>query len=130
MPALTSANAVDVYFDVASVAAGDQFRGGIYVDAAADFANGVKNAMYSYYVLGNGGGTHGFNGVNYYTLAEYDPALGIALGTVADTAHFAGGTVTGRVMQFAVTTIPEPGTLALLATGYFAMLAFARHQRK
>ena len=125
---MTSANAIGVYFDVTTLAAGNQFRGGIYEDVATNFLSNVSGATYNYYVLGNGGGTHAFNGVNYYTLAEYDPVLSVSLSTVGDTANFASGTVNGDVMQFSV--IPEPDTLILLATGLLGLVAYAWRKRK
>jgi hypothetical protein len=128
--ALTSANKVDVYFGVTSLAAGNQFRGGIYEDVETNFLNTVKNATYSYYVLGDGNGTHAFGQVNYYTLAEYNSAISVAISTVADTADFLHGTVTGGVMQFTTISIPEPGMFMLLASGLIGLLAYAWRKRK
>jgi fibronectin-binding autotransporter adhesin len=113
---LTSANAVNVYLDVAGIATNQQFRGGFYLNASGDFANSVKGGTYSYYVLGDGHGGNPFNGAYYYTLAEYDTAhalnLYAVLSTMAETANFGDGNVSGRVMQ--VTLVPEPGTIAML----------------
>ena len=116
--ALTDANVIDVYFGVGSLGAGSVFRGGVYVDVATDaavltdFHDDIKDATYNYYVMGDGEGSHSFGGTSYYTLADFDPALEIELSTVLDQAAFAGGTVTGGVMQFNV--VPEPSSLLLL----------------
>ena len=106
---------MNVYLDVASVASGQQFRGAFYTNASSDFVSSVSSGAYSYYVYGDGNGTHAFNGTNYYTLSEYDTAHGnfsVVLSTVAETANFGGGNISGRVTQFAL--VPEPGTISLL----------------
>jgi len=65
----------------------------------------VANGTYNYYVLGDGLGTHVYNGTNYYTLDDYNTGAGsswlITHGTFAVTgADFATGTVDGYVQQF------------------------------
>ena len=79
-----------VYFS--SLAAGDVFRGGFYIDTAttaeaqAAAASLLADATWAYYVFGDGNGTHAYGGSTYYTLAEYDPNLSIEWGVVADPA--------------------------------------------
>ena len=117
--ALDSDNAIDVYLGVTDLELRDEFRGGVYVDEAVDaadralFLGTVEGADYQYYVLGDGNGTHSFEGLGYYTLDEYDPFLRLELSTVAETASFATGSVSGSVLQFRV--VPEPVLPVLFA---------------
>jgi fibronectin-binding autotransporter adhesin len=125
--ALSPANAVDVYLQLATVTAGDVFRGGFYADSTTAFSPSIDNATFNVWVLGNGSGTStSFNGQNYYSLAAYDPAFTVIRSTVADTATFADGTVNGGVTQW--TIVPEPSMLALGAAG--AALAGAMLRRR
>jgi fibronectin-binding autotransporter adhesin len=113
---LSGGNLVDVYFDVATLAAGDAFRGGFYTDRQADFLASVENGSYAYWVKGDGTGTaRTFNGQGYFSLSNFDPGLSVTLATVAETAAFAGGSVDGQVTQFVV--VPEPGMFGLAAAG-------------
>jgi autotransporter-associated beta strand protein len=131
LSALTTNNVVSIYFD-GSIVAGDTFRGGTYVDSATTlgardaFATAIGGADWQYYVYGNGGGTHSFNGMSYYTLGEYDPGLTITRTVVADSANFGGGTVNGAVTQFVV--VPEPGALALALAGLGGFMAWSARQ--
>lgn len=132
LSALSPNNTVSVYFG-SSILSGDIFRGGTYVDSATTleardaFATAISGANWQYYVYGNGGGTHAFNGTNYYTLAEYDSGLTITRTVVADSADFGGGTINGAVTQFVV--VPEPGALAIALTGIGGFVAWAVRQR-
>lgn len=124
----SAGNVVDVYLDVASLAAGDTFRGGFYTDLAGDFLSSIGGATYAYWVKGNGSGTtRTFNGQGYYALAAFDPTLSVTLSTVAEAANFGGGTVNGQVAQFAV--VPEPGALALCGIAAVWVVALARQRR-
>jgi autotransporter-associated beta strand protein len=111
-----SSNSVGVYLDYASIAGGQNYLGGVYINSSGDFASSVKSGIYSYYVYGDGHGTHSYNGTNYYTIAEYDATHGGSLyvtpSTVAYTVNFGSGNINGRVMEFSV--VPEPGTIAML----------------
>lgn len=115
---LTSANMVNVYFDVASLATGDTFRGGFFSDQTSgqlDFAGAIGAPTYAFFVFGDGNGSASSHaGKNYYTLSQYFPSLTGATVTVvsAGTANFATGSVIdGQVTQFVI--VPEPGGLAL-----------------
>jgi autotransporter-associated beta strand protein len=129
---LNTNNVVSIYFG-GSIAEGDTFRGGTYVDSATTleardaFATAISGANWQYYVYGNGGGTHAFNGTSYYTLGEYNSSLTITRTVVADSANFSGGTVNGAVTQFVV--VPEPGALAFVLTGIGGFMAWAVRQR-
>jgi len=121
---LSSGNAVDVYFDVASLAVGDTFRGGFYTDLAADFLSSIADGSFAYWV--RGGSERTFNGQGYSSLAAFDPTLSVTLSTVAEAANFGGGTVDGQVTQFAI--VPEPGTLALGGLAAAGALLVARRR--
>ena len=118
--ALIASNTVSVYFNVASLTNTDKFNGGFYTDATSDFKASIQDATFNYYIKG---GTHTFNTVNYYTLAEYNTtnssAFSVTVSTLAETANFGGGPVNGYVTQF---TVPEPSALALFALGGLALL--------
>lgn len=126
---LTAANGIDVCFDVTTLTLGEQFRGGVYVDTAPSFLDSVKNAAYQYYVLGDGNGTHSVDGASYYTLSEYNAALGISLATVAEIADFGSGNKYGGVMQFTVTAVPEPGAIAILISSLAGLVVYAWRKR-
>ncbi len=130
----TGANIFDIYFSTAALAASTAFQGGIFTDKSTSFLSSVSSGAFNYYVLGDGSGTHAYNGTNYYTLTEYDTLVGtpfdITLSTIqVGSAAFATGTVSnGYVMQFDVATVPEPGTWAMLIGG-FGLLILIQHRR-
>ena len=65
-------------------------------------------------------GTFSYNGQNYVTLAEYDPAMSVTISTVSQNG--------GQVMPMVV--VPEPGTLGLLGlAGLIAGIARWRNRR-
>ncbi len=117
---LASSNLVNIYLNVATLSAGDIFRGGFYTDNGADFLGNIQNATFVYYLF-NGSGAEIYNGVNYDL---YTGPLGINVSTVADTADFGNGDISGYVTQFSV--VPEP-TAALL--GSLGMLLLLRRRR-
>ncbi len=127
---LSAANLIDVYFDVASLTAGDTFKGGFYTDLAGDFSASIANATYAYWVKGNGAGSDTtFNGQGYYSLGTFDSSLSVTLSTVAEAADFGGGTINGQVTEFAV--VPEPAPLALGGLAAAAALSLlARHRTR
>ncbi|MBU6170170.1 MAG: autotransporter-associated beta strand repeat-containing protein, partial [Verrucomicrobia bacterium] len=117
--AMTSANQINVYFNMASFDMTQAYLGGIYTDQQADFASMVSGANFNYYVQDNAG-TVSYNGVLYSALSA-----GVTVSTVLDTANFADGTVNGRVMQFSI--VPETSSALLVACGTLFLL---RRRRK
>jgi autotransporter-associated beta strand protein len=106
---LAAGNAVNIYFNVGLVEAGQIYTGGFYTDTDADFLASIENALFTYYVKDVAGSVT-YEGETYAALGS---GLDITLSTVSQSADFAGGTVNGRVAQFEV--VPEPSTYALLA---------------
>jgi fibronectin-binding autotransporter adhesin len=133
---LTAANAVNIYFDVATIAGWDTFQGAFFTDKSGDFLASIENAAFSYYVKGDGAGTDTFyNNQGYYSLPTWAAAniydyQGVTLATTSvASANFASGTVIeGQVAEFVV--VPEPGALALAATGLAAAVGLAHLRRR
>ena len=131
---LAASNVVNVYFEVASLALDDTFRGGFYVDNPSSTGGlleaGIGSATFEYFVLGNGAGNVSYNNTNYYPLANYSSTLSVMRSVVnVASANFAGGTITtGQVTQFVI--VPEPGALALAGIGIAAAAAWARSRRR
>ena len=122
---LTGGNVIDVYFDLASLGAGDTFRGGFYTDTGSDFLSSIENATYAYWVRGNGSGSdRSFNGQSYYSLASFGPSFSVMLSTVPETADFGAGPVSGQATQFVV--VPEPAGLAFAAVAVAAASLWRR----
>ena len=133
---LNSSNAVNIYFQVASLAAGDTFQGGFFTDATLAQSNLLSNVSagsFNYFVQGNGSGSNPYNGVNYYTLEEYLGLVPSITGvtrssqTVA-SANFATGTVTnGQVVELVI--VPEPDTMIFAGIG-IGMAAWSIWKRR
>ena len=133
---LNSSNAVNIYFQVASLAAGDTFQGGFFTDATLAQSNLLSNVSagsFNYFVQGNGSGSNPYNGVNYYTLEEYLGLVPSITGvtrssqTVA-SANFATGTVTnGQVVELVI--VPEPDTMIFAGIG-IAMAGWSIWKRR
>jgi len=123
--AFTGSNEIKMYFNVTSVSAGQVFAGGLYADSG-NFAASITGASVSYYVKGDGNGSILYNGVNYYTLAQYNALLEGTLSTVAQSADFGSGTVNGYVSEVTFNVVPEPSTLALALPVSFGMLLLFR----
>ena len=128
--AMTSGNLIDIFLNVSSLNQGDIFRGGFFTDADSSLLSMVQDAGYSYFVKGDGQGTFNYNGVNYYTLADYNVASGQAfsfgLSSETITGNFATGSESGQILQFSA--VPEPSALSLLLVGA-GVLAVMRRRR-
>ena len=133
---LNSSNAVNIYFQVASLAAGDTFQGGFFTDATLAQSNLLSNVSagsFNYFVQGNGSGSNPYNGVNYYTLEEYLGLVPSITGVTRSTqtvasANFATGTVTnGQVVELVI--VPEPDTMIFAGIG-IGMAAWSIWKRR
>jgi autotransporter-associated beta strand protein len=124
-------NVVDVYLNTNALPIGSIFRGGIYTDASTDFLNQIANATFHWFVQGDGHGVDtAFNGLSYYSLADFNSQLAITLGTQLDTANFGGGSVNGRVTTFTVSSVPEPAAAVLIAEAALAFVVIGRGSRQ
>jgi len=125
---LSSGNTVEIFLSVASLNEGDFFRGGFYLDQAANFDSLVASANLVVYVLGDGSGTDAtLDGVGYYALGNFAPGLSLDVSTVAQSADFGDGTINGGIMQ--LTAVPEPQIWCLLMGGVVALLAKRKLRR-
>ena len=115
---LTAANTVSIYLTPAAAAIGT-LTGGFFTTNVSDFAANIADGSFQYFVQ-DAQGTFSYNGQNYVTLAEYDPAMSVTISTVSQNG--------GQVMQMVV--VPEPGTLGLLGlAGLVAGIARWRNRR-
>jgi len=131
---LTSANTVNIFFNVADLVDGTSYSGGFFTDSGVGVGNlidSIVDANVNYYVRGDGNGTDAtYEGAGYYTLSNYDSGLAVVADAVTQgSADFAGGTVVdGAITQFNV--VPEPSTYALLTLGAAALAAHAWRKRQ
>lgn len=128
--AMTAGNLIEIFLNVSTLSEGDIFRGGFFTDADGSLLSMVQNAGYSYFVKGDGQGSFTYNGVNYYSLGDYNlasgQALSFGLASETTTANFSAGSETGQILTFSA--VPEPSAASLLmAAG--ALLAFRRRSR-
>jgi autotransporter-associated beta strand protein len=131
---LAAGNGINIYFSGAALFTGStavQYQGGFFTDQSASFASSISGATYNYY-FANGAGSTTYNGASYYSKAQYESlVLGtnmlITVSTVAQTANFGGGNISGQVMQ--VQVIPEPSTYALLGLSAVAFGAYRWRRR-
>lgn len=99
---------VNIYLNVGTLTQGDTFTGGFYTDEPEAFLTSVSDATYQY---------HLFNGIGYDL---YTGPLTFDVNTIALSANFGNGTISGFSTQF--TAIPEPSSLTLLALSSLALL--------
>ena len=130
--ALSGSNAVNFYLNVASLSASTSYQGGFFTDQNSNFLASVTNAAKNFYVKGDGTGSVVYNGVNYYSLADYNThvsgtfAINLTTLQVA-SADFATGTVTnGWTTELNV--VPEPDTWALLAFSLTTVMVLRRRR--
>jgi|GEM_PF-4823476 len=127
--ALSGGNTVNLYFSTPELAAGDLFLGGFYTDAG-NTLGAIENAGFGWFIEGDGNGTHSYNGLSYYTLAEYNALLGsdfsFALDMVQSPFDFGGGVTDGYLTRF--TAVPEPGSLMLAGLGALAWWGLRRRR--
>ena len=134
--ALAAGNGINIYFSGDALFTGStavQYKGGFFTDQSASFASSISSATYNYY-FANASGTNSYNGVNYYSKAQYETAvlssnlMTITVTTVAQTANFGGGDINGQIMQ--VQVVPEPSTYALLGLSAAAFGAYRWRRRR
>jgi hypothetical protein len=105
---LNGSNTVSIYMTQAAAELGT-LTGGFYTTNAVDFLASINSASFQYYVA-DANGSVTYNGQTYTTLTEYDSSKSVTISTV--------GANGGQVMQMVV--VPEPGALAIVATGALA----------
>jgi fibronectin-binding autotransporter adhesin len=115
LSALTSANAINLYFSSLGT-----FDGGFFVNGATDdLTSNIATATYTSYILNNASGTFLYNG-NKYDLASADGDALSRTTLAVLGANFADGTGNGFEAHFAISTavaVPEPSTCALMLGG-------------
>jgi autotransporter-associated beta strand protein len=126
---LNSGNTIRVYLNVDHLEIGDVFRGGLYTDRSTEFLSQISDATWEYLVRGDGGGTHVFGEVNYYSFAEISPAVGLELSTALEPTWFGSGGPAGYVLQLSALAVPEPGANGLLLLGGLALLVWWAHKK-
>lgn len=125
--ALGGGNDVEIFLGIGTVSLNDTFVGGFFLDDGTDLDSLIADANYTFFVLGDGAGADAFlGGQGYYSLANYDPSLSVAVSAVGQMVDFGGGVTGGEVMQ--LTVVPEPAAISLLAYGV-AVLALRRRSR-
>ena len=132
--ALVAGNGINIYFSGAALFTGvpKTITGGFFTDQSASFASSISGATYTYY-FANASGTNSYNGASYYNKAQYESLvlgtnMSITVTTVAQTANFGSGDISGQVMQ--VQVIPEPSTYALLGLSAAAFGAYRWRRRR
>lgn len=124
--ALSSANALNIYLDVASLEENDLFQGGFFTDRDTAFLPSVEDASFSYY-LADPGGSVTYNGLSYN---PYAGPLSFVWSTATATATFAGGSEAGYVTQFVAVPEPAAWSLAMAAAALAAVRRRARPLRQ
>ena len=113
--ALDGSSAIEVYLDVAALAAGDAFEGGFFTDESADFLSFVEAAAWRFFVRAESGATE-HEGVAY---AETAGGTNVLVFTAACEADFGAGTVTGRILRIQFGEVPAPEGFAAWRQGEF-----------
>jgi autotransporter-associated beta strand protein len=132
---LTSANAINFYLDVPSLADSTSYQGGFFTDQISNFFTSVSSATKAFYVKGDGLGLNVYNGVNYYTLAEYNTnvsgSFSVTLGTFqVASANFQGGPAVTDGWVTELNVVPEPATWGLLAFSLTAVMVLRRRRTR
>ncbi|MFM7109419.1 MAG: PEP-CTERM sorting domain-containing protein [Planctomycetaceae bacterium] len=137
--ALTSANTKTLFLNMTKeeLGLGVVLKGAFFTDADGDFLSLINNAIqdnagFAVYVKGDGQGTdNSYNGQGYYNWrnpAMFGWTQSLFASTSVETANFAGGTETGRVLTLAV-AVPEPSTYILAGIGICIVGFRARRRR-
>lgn len=125
--ALGGGNDVEIFLGTGSVSLNETFVGGFFLDDGTNLDSLIAGANYMFFVLGDGAGTDAFlGGQGYYSLANYDPSLAVAVTSADQAADFGAGLVSGEVMH--LTVVPEPAAVSLLICSV-AVLAVRRRAR-
>ena len=132
--ALAAGNGINIYFSGGALftSVPKTITGGFFTDQSTNLASSISGATYNYYFANTNGPTT-YNGASYYNKAQYESLvlgtnMSITVTTVAQTANFGSGDISGQVMQ--VQVIPEPSTYALLALAAAGWGAVAWRRRK
>lgn len=125
----TAANSVNLLFNMTTLAPGE-YLGGFFVDGVDGFAAALAGAAVNVFVKGDGNGSaFAWEGVNYYTLDQYDPSLTATLDTVSvAAAGFEAGTVAGAVTRMTV-AVPEPAAVAMAGAAFVSLMIVRLRRR-
>ena len=127
----TTANTIDIYFNVDSNHAADTFTGGFFVNFGAgsfgsslDLVSAVQNATISYWLKSTNSEptARTFNGVHYESLAS----SAVTLNAVDATVNIIGGFIT----EFTVAPVPEPNSMILAGIGIAVATWSLRKRRR
>jgi len=127
----TTANTIDIYFNVDSNQAGGTFTGGFFVNFGAggfgssfDLVSAVQNATISYWLKSTNSEptARTFNGVHYESLAS----SAVTLNAVDATVNIIGGFIT----EFTVAPVPEPNSMILAGIGIAVATWSLRKRRR
>jgi autotransporter-associated beta strand protein len=122
--ALTSANVLNIYFNVDVLQTNELYRGAFFTDRKQNFDALIVDAKFNYYIKDDAGPVS-YGGQNYALLGG---GFSIVVSTVNQSADFGSGLVDGQITQFEV--IPEPSTYALLVLGAAALGFHAWRRRR